>query len=144
LLPYFHIMKYSAHIGILFCGILFIAAYYPWIYIESLRIEVSGVGAQIKTVFGKPALMNFYLMPLLVLLFIIPKLWAKKINPFIGAINFAWALRNFLLLSTCRNGECPEQKIALYIYFLAAIVILVMTVLPNDFQSQRSKVKSYK
>ncbi|MFN5334208.1 MAG: hypothetical protein ACK5BV_03355 [Bacteroidota bacterium] len=137
-------MKYSAHIGILFCGILFIAAYYPWIYIESLWIEVSGLGAQIKTVFGKPALMNFYLMPLLVLLFIIPKLWAKKINPFIGAINFAWALRNFLLLSTCRNGECPEQKIALYIYFLAAIVILVMTVLPNDFQSQRSKVKSIK
>jgi hypothetical protein len=137
-------MKYSAHIGILFCGILILTAYHPWIYIESLKIEVSGVGAQIKTVFGKPALMNFYLTPLLVLLFIIPKLWAKKINPFVGAINFAWALRNFLLLSTCRNGECPEQKIALYIYFLAAIVILVMTVLPSDSQSQRSKVSSYK
>jgi hypothetical protein len=135
-------MKYSAHIGILFCGILIFTAYYPWIYIDSLQAEVRGVGGTIK-VFGKPALMNFYLTPLLVLLFLIPKLWAKKMNSFIGAINFAWALRNILLLSTCRNGECPQQKTALYIYFLAAFVIMVMAVLPNDFQSQRSKVKSY-
>jgi hypothetical protein len=130
-------MKYSAHIGILFCGILVLTSYFPWIYIESLHLHVTGVGADIKTVFGKPALMNFYLLPLIVLLFLIPKLWAKKINPFIGAINFAWALRNILLLSTCRNGECPQQKIALYLYFISAIVILVMTLLPNKL-----KVKS--
>jgi hypothetical protein len=127
-------MKYSVHIGILFCGILVLSAYFPWIHINSLQTEVSGVGANIKTVFGKPALMNFYLLPIIILFFLIPKLWAKKLNPFVGAINLAWALRNFLLLSTCRNGECPEQKIALYIYFISAIVILVMTVLPHKLK----------
>ena len=129
-------MKYSAHIGILFCGILVLTAYFPWIYIETLKLDVTGVGADIKTVFGKPALMNFYLLPIIILFFLIPKLWAKKLNPFVGAINFAWALRNFLLLSTCRNGECPQQKIALYFYFLSAIVILVMTVLPYKANQQ--------
>ena len=127
-------MKYSVHIGILFCGILVLSAYFPWIHINSLQTEVSGVGANIKTVFGKPALMNFYLLPIIILFFLIPKLWAKKLNPFVGAINLAWAVRNFLLLSTCRNGECPEQKIALYIYFISAIVILVMTVLPHKLK----------
>ena len=124
-------MKYSAHIGIFFCGILVLTAYFPWIYIESLKVDVTGVGAEIKTVFGKPALMNFYLLPIIILFFLIPKLWAKKLNPFVGAINFAWALRNFLLLSTCRNGECPIQKPFLFVYFVAAIIILLMTVLPS-------------
>jgi hypothetical protein len=124
-------MKYSTHIGILFCLILVVTAFFPWIHIESLQIYVSGVGADIKTVFGKPALMNFYLIPLLVLFFLIPKIWAKKINPFIGAINFAWALRNLLLLSSCRNGECPVKQIFLYIYFISASIILIMTLLPN-------------
>jgi hypothetical protein len=129
-------MKYSAHIGILCCGILILSAYYPWIYIESLQVYIKGVGADVKTVFGKPALMNFYLTPILIILFIIPKLWAKKINPFAGAINFAWALRNLLLLSTCRNGECPQHQAALYVYFLSAVVILVMTVLPYKANQQ--------
>ena len=139
-------MKYSAHIGILFCLFLVITAFFPWIHIESLNVYVSGIGADIKTVFGKPALMNFYLLPVLILFFLIPRLWAKKLNPFVGAINFAWALRNLLLLSTCRNGECPQQQTALYVYFLSAVVILVMTVLPykadNESLSQKSKVKT--
>jgi hypothetical protein len=134
-------MKYSTHIGILFCGILVFTAFFPWIYIESLQVYVSGVGANIKTVFGKPALMNFYLTPVLIILFLIPNLWAKKINPFVGAINFAWALRNLLLLSTCRNGECPQQQIALYVYFISAIVILVMTVLPYKANQQPTTYK---
>lgn len=129
-------MKYSAQIGIISCCILVITSFFPWIFIGSLQVYVSGVGAEIKTVFGKPALMNFYLLPVIVLFFLIPKLWAKKLNPFIGAINFAWALRNFLLLSTCRNGECPQQQVALYFYFLSAVVILVMTVLPYKANQQ--------
>ena len=133
-------MKYSAHIGILFCGILILTSFFPWIFIGSNQVTVSGVGSEID-IFGKPALMNFYLLPIIVLFFLIPKLWAKKLNPFVGAINFAWALRNFLLLSTCRNGECPQQQPALYFYFLSALVILVMTVLPhktdNKFLSQK-------
>ncbi|MBU6159215.1 MAG: hypothetical protein KGP35_09310 [Bacteroidetes bacterium] len=122
-------MKYSTHIGILFCGILILTSFFPWIFIGSNQVTVSGVGSEID-IFGKPALMNFYLLPIIVLFFLIPKLWAKKLNPFVGAINFAWALRNFLLLSTCRYGECPQQQSALYFYFLSALVILVMTVLP--------------
>ena len=47
------------------------------------------------------------------------------------SIGFAWALRNLLLLSTCRNGECPEQFIWLYIYFAAAFVVLIMTLVPE-------------
>ena len=66
-----------------------------------------------------------------VVFFLVPQLWAKRINPFIASISFAWALRNLLLLSTCRNGECPERFVWLYIYFIAALVVLIMTLLPQ-------------
>ncbi len=124
-------MRYSNYIGIAACVLILVAAYYPWIYIPSIQTMVTGMGAETKTVFGKPALMNLYLMGPIVILFLIPKVWAKRISPFIAAINFAWALRNFLLLSTCRNGECPVKEPWLYIYFAAAFVVLVMTLLPE-------------
>ncbi len=124
-------MRYSNYIGILAGIVMVVAATFPWIYIPSLQATVSGFGSDTITKFGKPVLMNIIFLVINIAFFLIPKLWTKRMNPFVGAINFAWALRNLLLLSTCRNGECPERQIWLYIYFAASIVLLVMTLLPE-------------
>ncbi len=123
-------MKYSNYIGIFAGALMLASAFMPWVYIASIDTSVTGFGA-VKTIFGKPALMNAILMTVHVILFLLPFMWAKRINPFIGAITVAWAIRNFLLLSTCRNGECPQKQIWLYIYLIAAVVVAVMTLLPD-------------
>ena len=124
-------MRYSNYVGILAGIIMVIAAIFPWIYIHSINAAVSGFGSETVTRFGKPILMNIIFLVINIVFFLIPKLWAKRMNPFVGAMNFAWALRNLLLLSTCRNGECPDKQIWLYVYFAASIVLLVMTLLPE-------------
>jgi hypothetical protein len=131
-------MKYSNYIGILAGVIMLAVAFMPWVYIPSVQATITGFGSETNKLFGKPALMNAYLMVPVTIFFLLPVTWAKRINPFLGAINFAWALRNLFLLSTCRNGECPEKTWWLYVYVLAAFVVLVMTVLPD------MKVKSSK
>lgn len=113
-------------------------AFMPWIYIPSVQATITGFGSETQKLFGKPALMNVYLMVPITLFFLLPVAWVKRINPFLGAINFAWAIRNLLLLSTCRNGECPERMWWLYFYVFAAFIVLVMTVLPE------MKIKSSK
>lgn len=124
-------MRYSNFIGIGAGLLMVIAATFSWIYIPSRAAYVTGFGSDIVTIFGKPVLMNIIMLSIAAILFLIPKLWAKRINPYIGAINFAWALRNLFLLSTCRNGECPEPTIWLYVYFVGSIIVLVMTLLPD-------------
>lgn len=124
-------MKYSNYIGILAGIIMLAVAFMPWVYIPSVQATVTGFGSETHKLFGKPALMNVYLMVPLTIFFLAPVMWMKRINPFLGAINFAWALRNLFLLSTCRNGECPDRIFWLYLYVAAAFVVLVMTLLPN-------------
>lgn len=123
-------MRYSNYYGILAGLIMIAAAAFPWIYIPSVNATVSGFGSETITKFGQPVLMNIYLFVLNVLFFLIPKLWAKRLNPFVGAIGFAWALRNVVLLGMCR-GECPERMTNLWIYFIASFVLLIMTLLPD-------------
>lgn len=106
------------------------AAAFPWIYISSIDATVTGFGSATITKFGKPVLMNIFLFALNVLFFLIPKLWAKRLNPFVGAIGFAWAIRNVVLLGMCR-GECPERLTNLWVYFIASFILLVMTLLPD-------------
>ncbi len=124
-------MRYSNYIGILAGLLMIAAATFPWIYIPSIHATVTGFGSETVKQFGIPVLMNLIMLLMNVVFFLIPRLWAKRINPFMGAIGFAWAFRNLLLLSTCRNGECPEKQIWLYVYFVAAFVVLLMTVLPE-------------
>jgi hypothetical protein len=91
------------------------------------------------TIYGKPGLMHLVLGAIIILFFLIPKIWAKRINVFIAAINLAWAFRNYILLTTCYMGECPKAKPALYLSPLLCLAILIMTFLPDLRQLEKKK-----
>ena len=123
-------MKHSQLIGIIAVFALIGICFMPWTFIASQSITVTGFSSA-GTSFGKPGYLNVVLSVVCLIFFIIPKIWAKRTNVFIAAINLAWAFRNYLLLSSCLLGECPEKKTGLYLLLLAAGIIQVMALLPK-------------
>jgi hypothetical protein len=123
-------MKYSQRIGIVAAIALMAICFFPWIYIASKQITVSGFSA-IGTNFGKPGLINFAFCVIMLVLFAVPAIWSKRTNVFIAALNLAWSFRNYLLLSSCMMGECPEKKWGLYVLVFLSIVIQAMALLPK-------------
>ena len=123
-------MKYSQLLGCIAVVLLAAASYLPWSFIAERNILVTGMSAP-GTIYGKPGLMHFVLGFILILFFIIPKIWAKRINVFTAAINLAWSVRNFILLSTCYMGECPQKKFGLYLALVLCFFILIMSFLPE-------------
>jgi hypothetical protein len=123
-------MKHSQLYGCIAVLLLCAVCYLPWSYIGAKNILITGMSAP-GTLYGKPGLMHFVLGVLLLLFFIIPKIWVKRANVFIAAINFAWAIRNYILLATCYMGECPEKRYGLYLELLLCIGILIFTFLPD-------------
>ena len=124
-------MKYSQLLGIIATLILIGICYLPWSFISERNIVVTGMSSP-GTMFGKPGLMHIVLAVPLIILFIIPKIWSKRINVFIAAINLAWSIRNYILLTTCFMGECPIKKPALFIELVLCAFILVMTFFPES------------
>lgn len=111
-------------LGLFATIILVVACFYPWVTIPSKNIIISGVDSG-STDFGKPGYLNFILSGIYAIFLVIPKEWARKISLFAAAFNVAWAVRNFLIISTCHAGICPEKQPAIYIVLVAAIVMLV-------------------
>jgi hypothetical protein len=62
---------------------------------------------------------------------LIPAIWAKRTNIFIGAIVFSWSIRNYILVSTCLMGECPVKQPALYALVTASGIVMLMALLPK-------------
>jgi len=64
-----------------------------------------------KQNFGRPGLMNCILAAMSMIMFLLPFIWAQTHQYFfIVAFNIAWAVRNYILLTKCYGGECPEVK----------------------------------
>lgn len=123
-------MKYSQVIGIIIGLILIGVCYMPWTYIPAKEIVISGMHAE-GTLFGKPGLLNIILTIVMVFFFAIPRIWSKRTNVFIGALNFAWSVRNYLILTNCFMGECPEKKLGIFLLLLLSFVLLLFTFFPN-------------
>ena len=123
-------MKHSQTAGIIASLVIVLLCFLPWTFIASQQITVTGFHAT-GTNYGKPGLLNVILCGLMIILFAIPAIWSKRTNVFLAALNLAWSFRNFLLLSSCMMGECPEKKVALYLLLLIAVVVMIMALLPK-------------
>jgi len=123
-------MRYMKWVGLFAVILLIVSCFLPWVIIPSKNIVVSGVEST-GTNFGKPSYTHFVLSFFFIIFHFIPRLWAKRSNLLVVALNIAWAIRNYLLLGSCLLGECPQIKPGLYLLLLATVVIQVMTLLPK-------------
>jgi long-subunit acyl-CoA synthetase (AMP-forming) len=123
-------MKHSQLIGLLSVLAMIAVCFLPWSFIASKQLTVTGMNAM-GTYFGKPGLFNVIVCCIMMILFAVPAVWSKRTNVFLAAINLAWAFRNYLLVSACMMGECPEKKPALFALVGLALVIQVMALLPK-------------
>lgn len=124
-------------IGLLAVILLLISCFLPWVIIPSKNIIVSGVDST-GTNFGKPGYAHFVLGFFFIIFHFTPKLWAKRINLLIVALNIAWVVRNYFIISMCRTGECPEKQIGLWLVLTASVLMLIAALLP-DIQLKEEK-----
>lgn len=123
-------MRWMKWMGLAAAALLIVACFRPWVVIRSLTITVSGVEAS-GTNFGKPGYLHFILLLFFIPFSLLPKIWAKRFNLLVVALNLAWAFRNFVLISQCRAGECPEKQAGLYLMMLASVLMLVAALFPH-------------
>lgn len=131
-------MRYMKWIGLLAVILLIVSCFFPWVIIQSKNIVVSGVDAP-GTNFGKPGYAHFVLSFFFIIFHFIPKIWAKRSNLLIVALNSAWAVRNYFIITMCREGECPEKQTGLWIVMIASALMLVAALFPDMKLSQEKK-----
>lgn len=110
--------------------LLIVSCFTPWVFIASRDITISGIDAT-GTNFGKPGYFHFLCAFFFLLFNFIPKIWAKRSNLLVAALNIAWAIRNFFVIAACQGGECPEKKTGLYFVLFASIIMLITTFFPD-------------
>jgi hypothetical protein len=125
-------------IGFFAVILLIVSCFLPWVIIPSKNIVVSGVESS-GTNFGKPGYNHFVLSFFFIIFHFIPRLWAKRSNLLVVALNIAWAIRNYFIISMCREGDCPEKQIGLWLVLLASVLILIAALFPDIKLKEENK-----
>ena len=123
-------MKYSQPLGILAAILLIISGFLHWAWYPDLQKYFTGFVSE-NNIYGKPGKVFIFFGVIAILLFLAPRVWAKRGNIFLCAIIMAYAVKSFILFSDCYRGICPEKQPGLWIMLVSAIAMVIFALFPN-------------
>ncbi|HEV3412921.1 MAG TPA: hypothetical protein VG101_10595 [Puia sp.] len=123
-------MKYSQWIGIAAALLLAAASFMPWAYFPQLGKEFTGFFSE-QNRYGRPGKVLIFFSIAMMVLFAIPKVWAKRTNIVLAVFNIAYALRCYILFTACYCGGCPEKRTGIFLVVGAAAIMVVAALLPD-------------
>jgi hypothetical protein len=123
-------MKYSKLIGVIACVVLITACFMPWTYHADINKTFTGFFSE-KNIYGKPGKFFIFFAAASCVLILLPKVWAKRVHLFLSALFVGFAIRAFILYTSCYNAYCPEKKYGIYLMLMSCVVILIVSVFPR-------------
>jgi len=123
-------IKILKWIGIAACILLIISCFLPWTYYADINKTFTGFFSE-QNIYGKPGkFLNFY-AALSAILILLKKVWAKRVHLFLAALTFGYAIKTYILFTSCYNAYCPDKKIGIYLMMVCCVGILVAAIFPD-------------
>ena len=124
-------MNKTSFLGLLAAILLIVACFYPWVNIPANQCVISGVDGGCSN-YGKPGYLHFFFSSLYILFLFIARVYAKRLNLMVGALNLAWAIKNFLVIGNrCEGGECPVKEWGIYAVLIASTIMMLAALCPR-------------
>jgi hypothetical protein len=116
--------------GLAACALLIAACFMPWTYHADLDKTFTGFFSE-KNAYGKPGKYLVFFAVSAAALILIPRIWAKRVNLFFAALSLGYAIKTYILFTSCYNAYCPDKKVGIYLMMACCVVILVAAIFPE-------------
>jgi hypothetical protein len=116
--------------GLIACVVLIIACFLPWTYHADINKTFTGFFSE-KNAYGKPGKFLIFYAVVSALLILLQKVWAKRVHIFFAALTVGYAIKTYVLFTSCYNAYCPDKKPGVYLMMICCIVILVAAIFPD-------------
>lgn len=124
------LVKYLHWIGIAACILLIVACFIPWAHYADINETFTGFYS-FKNQYGRPGKLLTILASLIFVFMLLPKVWAKRANLFLAALTLGYAIKSYVLFTSCYNAYCPEKQAGIFLMLISAFVILLASVFPD-------------
>ncbi|MDB5278706.1 MAG: hypothetical protein JWR61_3661 [Ferruginibacter sp.] len=131
-------------VGLAACILLVIACFLPWTYYADPHITNEAQRTftgffTFQNQYGKPGKLLSFIAIIVFGFMLLPKLWAKRANLFIAALGVGYAIKTYILFTSCYNAYCPEKKAGIFLMMACVILLLLASAFPNVKMEQEKK-----
>jgi hypothetical protein len=129
-------VKILSLIGIAACVILVISCFMPWTYYADNNIPTEVERTfngffSYKYKYGKPGKFLVFFAVVILLFMILQRVWAKRTNLFLSAFTLAYAIKTYILFTSCYNAYCPEKRVGIFVMLFSTVIMLLACIFPN-------------
>jgi len=123
-------LKILQKAGIIACIILLLSCFMPWAFYADIHETFTGFYS-FQNQYGKPGKFLSVMALFAFALMMLPKIWAKRTNLFVCALAVGYAIKTYILFTSCYNAYCPEKKAGIFIMLLSTIIMLISSAFPD-------------
>ena len=116
--------------GVAACIILIISCFVPWTYHADVGKTFNGFFSE-QNQYGKPGKMLVFFGLMILVFMLLPRVWAKRANLFLTAFLLAYAIKTYILFTSCYNAYCPDKRAGIYIMLFSTVFMLLGAIFPN-------------
>lgn len=117
-------MKYSKLIGLISAVLLIVVCFLPWTYHADIDKTFTGFFSE-RGMYGRPGKFFIFFAVICIAMLLVPRIWAKRVHLFVAALMVAYAIKTYVLFTSCYNAYCPEKKMGIYLVLILSIVQFV-------------------
>ncbi len=123
-------MKYNKWIGMAACILLIAVCFMPWTYHADVQKNFTGFFSQ-NDAYGKPGKFFVFFSIIAFGLIVLQKVWAQRIHLFFAGVMFAYAIKTYILYTSCYNAYCPDKKAGIFLMLGLTLVIFASSLFPD-------------
>ncbi len=124
------VLKILKWLGLIACLILIIACFLPWTYHADIDKTFTGLFSE-KNAYGKPGKFLIFFAVVSAALILLKKVWAKRVHLFFAALTVGYAIKTYVMFTSCYNAYCPDKKLGIYLMMVCCIVIFIAATFPD-------------
>ena len=115
--------------GVAACIALVASCFMPWAYYADIQQTFTGFYSY-KNEYGRPGKFLLFVGLITLIFMLLPKVWGKRINLFLTALGVGYAIKTYILFTSCYNAYCPEKKAGIYLMLIASVIMLAAAIFP--------------
>jgi hypothetical protein len=113
-------------LSVLTAVVIITACFFTWVSVESKNFFIGGFFSSDYR-YGEPGILQTAFCLIYIAFIMLNKIWSMRSAFFVSAFNVAWAIRNYIVVSACSGGVCPEKHTGLYTILIGSILMMVLT-----------------
>lgn len=125
--------KKFLYLGLLSAVLLVLSCFLPWTTYNSVNLTFNGFNVErfvTGNFYGKAGYPIVVLTAVIVLLFIIRKLWAKRVAVFISAFLLAYIIRTYIIFTSGLVEGDVDTHFGMYLLMASSILLLISSLFP--------------